>query len=59
MALGLSLGSSSAFGEAGTQLGINLAGLLLAAIGTLLLQKAVWRRVPARVPRADRYRAAD
>jgi uncharacterized hydrophobic protein (TIGR00271 family) len=59
MALGLSLGSSSAFGEAGTQLGINLAGLLLAAIGTLLLQKAVWRRVPGRVPRAVRYTAAD
>ena len=58
MALGLALGSASAFGEAATQLGINIAGILVAATGTLLLQKAVWRRVPARVPRARRFTTA-
>jgi uncharacterized hydrophobic protein (TIGR00271 family) len=58
MALGLALGSASAFGEAATQLGINIAGILVAATGTLLLQKAVWRRVPARVPRTRRFTTA-
>lgn len=58
MALGLALGSGQAFGEAATQLGINLAGILVAATGTLLLQKAVWRRVPTRVPRAGKFTAA-
>ena len=50
MALGLALGSGRAFGEAATQLGINLAGILLAATATLLLQRALWRRVPQVVP---------
>lgn len=54
MALGLGLGSAHAFGEAGAQLGINLVGILVAATGTLALQKAVWHRIPARVPRAAR-----
>jgi uncharacterized hydrophobic protein (TIGR00271 family) len=54
MALGLALGSGVAFGEAAAQLGINVAGILVAACGTLLLQKAVWRRLPARVPRPAR-----
>jgi uncharacterized hydrophobic protein (TIGR00271 family) len=58
MALGLALGSGTAFGEAGAQLGINLAGLLVAAAGTLLLQKTVWRRVPTRVPRTRRFTPA-
>lgn len=46
MALGLALGSATAFGEAGAQLGINLLGILVAAAVTLLVQRAVWRRVP-------------
>lgn len=59
MALGLALGSGHAFAEAGTQLGINLAGLLVAATGTLLLQQAVWRRVPSRVPRSRQFTAPE
>jgi uncharacterized hydrophobic protein (TIGR00271 family) len=58
MALGLALGSGTAFREAGAQLGINLLGLLVAASCTLLLQKAVWRRIPGRVPRPGRFPAA-
>jgi uncharacterized hydrophobic protein (TIGR00271 family) len=58
MALGLALGSGSAFGEAGTQLGINLAGILVAATATLFLQQAVWRRVPTRVPPAGGFPTA-
>jgi hypothetical protein len=46
MALGLALGSKTAFGEAGAQLGINLVGILVAATATLLVQRTVWRRVP-------------
>jgi uncharacterized hydrophobic protein (TIGR00271 family) len=58
MALSLALGSATAFGEAATQLGINLAGILVAATGTLLLQKAMWRRVPHAVPRVRRVAGA-
>jgi uncharacterized hydrophobic protein (TIGR00271 family) len=50
MALGLALGSGHAFGEAAAQLGINLVGILVAATATLLLQRALWRRVPGAVP---------
>jgi uncharacterized hydrophobic protein (TIGR00271 family) len=51
MALGLALGSGHAFGEAAAQLGINLAGILVAAMVTLLLQRALWNRVPRVLPR--------
>lgn len=51
MALGLALGSGHAFGEAAAQLGINLAGILVAAMVTLLLQRALWNRVPRALPR--------
>jgi uncharacterized hydrophobic protein (TIGR00271 family) len=54
MALGLALGRGHAFGEAATQLGINLAGIVVAALSTLLLQRAVWRRVPRSVPQWER-----
>src|SRR3569833_86701 len=42
MALGLALGSRSAFVEAAVQLGINLAGMLVAAVATLVLQRTLW-----------------
>jgi uncharacterized hydrophobic protein (TIGR00271 family) len=54
VALGLALGSGHAIAEAAEQLGINLAGILVAALGTLLLQRAVWRRVPRSVPQWER-----
>jgi uncharacterized hydrophobic protein (TIGR00271 family) len=58
MALSLALGSATAFGEAATQLGINLAGILVAATGTLLVQRALWRRVPNTTPRLGRVAGA-
>lgn len=54
LALGLAFGSRAAIAEAGTQLGVNLLGILLAAAATLLLQRALWRRAPSVLPRADR-----
>jgi uncharacterized hydrophobic protein (TIGR00271 family) len=54
MGLALAVGSGTDFREAATQLGVNLAGILAAALATLLLQKAVWRRVPRVVPRVQR-----
>jgi uncharacterized hydrophobic protein (TIGR00271 family) len=58
MALSLALGSGTAFGEAAAQLGVNLAGILVAAAGTLLLQRALWRRVPNTTPRLGRIAGA-
>jgi uncharacterized hydrophobic protein (TIGR00271 family) len=54
MGLAIALGSGADLREAATQLGVNLAGILVAAVGTLLLQKAVWHRVPRIVPRVQR-----
>ena len=51
MALSLALGGSDQFWESATQLGVNLLGILIAALVTLTLQRAVWRRVPTSVPR--------
>jgi uncharacterized hydrophobic protein (TIGR00271 family) len=51
MALSLALGGSPEFWRAAAQLGINLAGILVAATATLVVQRAVWHRVPAIVPR--------
>ena len=50
MAISLALGGADEFARAATQLGINLAGILLAAVATLALQRALWRRVPRTVP---------
>src|SRR4051794_8198727 len=58
MALSLALGSTHDFGEAATQLGINLAGILVAAAATLILQRALWRRVPHTAPRVGRFTGA-
>jgi uncharacterized hydrophobic protein (TIGR00271 family) len=54
MALGLALGDGQTLGEGAAQLGINLAGILVAALVTLLVQQAVWRRVPGTLPRLER-----
>ena len=42
--------------SAATQLGINLAGILVAATATLAVQRAVWRRVPSDRPARRRRR---
>jgi uncharacterized hydrophobic protein (TIGR00271 family) len=54
MALGLALGDARELGEASAQLGINAAGILAAALVTLAVQRAVWRRVPQATPRVQR-----
>jgi uncharacterized hydrophobic protein (TIGR00271 family) len=54
MGLALALGSGITFREAATQLGVNLVGILVAAVLTLTLQRAVWHRVPRITPRVDR-----
>jgi hypothetical protein len=58
MGLSLALGGSAEFVRASTQLGINLAGILVAATATLALQKALWRRVPRVAPAMERMRPA-
>ena len=57
MALGAALGSGAAIGEAATQLGVNLAGILVAATATLAVQGSLWRRVPRITPRVAAVRA--
>jgi uncharacterized hydrophobic protein (TIGR00271 family) len=52
MAISLALGGGHEFARAATQLGINLAGIIIAATGTLAVQRALWRRVPGVAPRA-------
>jgi uncharacterized hydrophobic protein (TIGR00271 family) len=54
IALSLAVGARTDLREAATQLGVNLAGILVAAVATLALQKAVWHRVPRVVPRVQR-----
>jgi uncharacterized hydrophobic protein (TIGR00271 family) len=54
MAVSLALGGTPEFVRAATQLGINLAGITIAATATLALQMAVWRRVPGVVPHVPR-----
>jgi uncharacterized hydrophobic protein (TIGR00271 family) len=56
MALSLALGGSAEFARAATQLGVNLAGILVAATATLALQYALWHSAPGTVPRLDRVR---
>jgi uncharacterized hydrophobic protein (TIGR00271 family) len=53
MALALAMGSGTELREASTQLGVNLAGILVAALATLMVQRAVWRRVPGVAPRVQ------
>ena len=56
IALSLALGGGSQTASAATQLGINLLGILVAAIATLTVQRLLWRRVPSIVPRLERVR---
>jgi uncharacterized hydrophobic protein (TIGR00271 family) len=56
IALSLALGGGSQMASAATQLGINLLGILVAAIATLTVQRLLWRRVPSIVPRLERVR---
>jgi uncharacterized hydrophobic protein (TIGR00271 family) len=56
IALSLALGGGSQMTSAATQLGINLLGILAAAIATLSVQRLLWRRVPSIVPRLERVR---
>jgi uncharacterized hydrophobic protein (TIGR00271 family) len=58
MALSLALGGSHELASAATQLGVNLAGILVAATATLTLQRALWHRVPQAVPGPERVRRA-
>jgi uncharacterized hydrophobic protein (TIGR00271 family) len=51
MALSLALGGGDELARAALQLGINLAGILVAATATLAVQRAVWHRMPRVVPR--------
>ena len=51
MALSVALGGGAQLRESATQLGVNLLGIVLAALVTLGVQRAVWRRVPRTVPR--------
>jgi hypothetical protein len=53
MAVSLALSGGDEFWRASAQLGINLAGILAAAVVTLALQRALWRRVPQIVPRLE------
>ena len=57
MAVSLALGGGEEFRTAATQLGINLAGILVAATLTLAVQRTIWRRIPGVVPRPGTDRA--
>ncbi len=53
MAVSLALEGGDEFWRATAQLAINVAGILVAAVVTLALQRALWRRVPQIVPRIE------
>ena len=53
MAVSLALGGREEFLSAATQLGINLAGILVAATATLTVQRVIWRRVPQALPHME------
>ncbi len=53
MAVSLALSGGEEFWRASAQLGTNLAGILAAAVVTLALQRALWRRVPQIVLRIE------
>jgi uncharacterized hydrophobic protein (TIGR00271 family) len=54
MALALALGGDEEFVRAATQLGINIGGIIVAAVVTLAVQQMLWRRVPRALPRIER-----
>lgn len=51
VALALALGASAEVGSSLLQLGGNIGAILVAGILTMLLQRALWRRVPRAAPR--------
>ncbi|TFV76723.1 DUF389 domain-containing protein [Blastococcus sp. CT_GayMR19] len=53
-ALGVAFGDWTDAGRSLLQLAINVGGILLAALVTLLVLKGIWRRVPSALPRAVR-----
>jgi uncharacterized hydrophobic protein (TIGR00271 family) len=53
-ALGVAFGDWTDAGRSLLQLAINVGGILLAALVTLLVLRGVWRRVPSALPRAVR-----
>jgi uncharacterized hydrophobic protein (TIGR00271 family) len=53
-ALGVAFGDWTDARRSLLQLAINIAGILLSALVTLLVLKGIWRRVPSAVPRALR-----
>ncbi len=53
MAVSLALEGGDEFWRASAQLGINLVGIMVAAVTTLALQRALWHRVPQIAPRIE------
>jgi len=51
VALALALTDPGQVREALVQLGVNIAAILVAGIATMLVQRALWRRVPHAAPR--------
>lgn len=51
LALGIAFGDWNDAARSVLQLGINVVGIMLAAVLTLLVLKGLWRRVPRAVPR--------
>lgn len=45
LALGIALGDPSEIGGSAAQLGINVVGMVLAGVATLMTQRIVWRRI--------------
>jgi uncharacterized hydrophobic protein (TIGR00271 family) len=50
----LALGSGVDVSRGAIQLGVNLGAILVAAVATLTVQRAIWRRVPGTLPQMDR-----
>ena len=57
-AVSLAVGAWPQLGGAATQLGINLAGMTVAGVLTLLVQRLVWSAVPRRRPAVPRRESA-
>jgi uncharacterized hydrophobic protein (TIGR00271 family) len=53
IAVSVALGHPGGVSRGATQLGVNLVAILVAAVGTLAVQRAVWRRVPGSLPPMD------
>jgi uncharacterized hydrophobic protein (TIGR00271 family) len=51
VALAVALGALAEVGSSLLQLGVNIGAILVAGILTMLVQRKLWRRVPAAAPR--------